>query len=262
MRSARSVVQLFPHVAISFFYRAGSSPRARVWWPTEGLPNVKGCGPRKRATKVFFSKLRKLKNWILKGTRTKKTKNNFLDGWENITSSRALLWKVTPICCFATFFARADPRGSCTIPSVMGKRFQLISHASLVQITLFFSTFALVNNLFGSRSTVVHSSSLFSQRKSHRNCLRFSLFLSEFPTVFFKTDGWLDDLFSSIKLQTFFFKTNRSIPSNTYLSFSRLRLFIFFIFMWIFFVVELFSIFSISTILLFTDASCQRFHLF
>ena len=72
MRSARSVVQLFPHVAISFFYRAGSSPRARVWWPTEGLLNVKGCGPRKRATKVFFSKLRKLKNWILKGTRTKK----------------------------------------------------------------------------------------------------------------------------------------------------------------------------------------------
>ena len=111
----------------------------------------------------------------------------FLDFWENSTSSRAPLLKVTPICCFATFLARADPRGSCTIPSVVGKRLQLITHTSLVQVTLFFSTSALVNNLVGSRATVGHSSSLLSQRKSHRNCFWFSLFLSAFQTVFFKT---------------------------------------------------------------------------
>ena len=82
-------------------------------------------------------------------------------------------------------------------------------------------------------ATVGHSSSLFSQRKSHRNCFRFTLFLSAFPTVFFKTDGWLDDLFSSIKLQ-FFFKTTRSTPSNIYQYF--LSFLSFSIFMWIFFV--------------------------
>ncbi len=38
-------------------------------WPTEGFPNVKGCGSRKRATGVFFQKL--------KGTRTKEPKNIF-----------------------------------------------------------------------------------------------------------------------------------------------------------------------------------------
>ena len=153
--------------------------------------------------------------------------------WENITSSRGLLLKVTPICCFATFLARADPRGSCTIPSVMGNRFQLISHASHVQVTLFFSTSDLVNNLLGSRATVGHSSSLFSQRKSHRNCFRFTLFLSAFPTVFFKTDGWFDDLFSSIKLKTVSFKTTHWIPSNIYQYF-----FLFFVFFY--FYVDLF----------------------
>ena len=114
----------------------------------------------------------------------KNKKKNFLDLWGNNTSSRALLLTVTPICCFATFLARADPRGSCTIPSVVGKRLQLISHASLVQVALFFSTSALVNNLLGSRATVGHSISLLSQRKWHRKCFRFSLFLSAFPTVF------------------------------------------------------------------------------
>ena len=37
--------------------RAGSGPRARFWWAAEGFPNVKGCGPRKRATEVFFFKM-------------------------------------------------------------------------------------------------------------------------------------------------------------------------------------------------------------
>ena len=87
---------------------------------------------------------------------------------------------------FCHFPRSGWPRGSCTIPSVVGKRLQLISHASPVQVTLFFSTSALVNNLLGSRATVGHSSSLLSQRK-HRSCFRFSLFLSAFPTVFFKT---------------------------------------------------------------------------
>ena len=36
-------------------------PRARFWWPAEGFPNVKGCGPRERATEVFFFKVKKLK---------------------------------------------------------------------------------------------------------------------------------------------------------------------------------------------------------
>ena len=63
----------------------------------------------------------------------------------------------------------------------------MISYASLVQVTLVFSTSTLVNKLLGSRTPVGHSSSLLSQRKSHRNCFRFSLFLSTFPTVFFIT---------------------------------------------------------------------------
>ena len=103
---------------------------------------------------------------------------------------------------FATLLARTDPHGSCTIPSVVGKRLYLISHALLVQVKLCFSTSALVNNLIGSRATVGHSSSLLSQHKSHRNCLRFSLFLSAFPTVFFNTPS--------------------SVPSNYIQSFSRL----------------------------------------
>ncbi len=73
----------------------------------------------------------------LNGTWAKKQRNIFLGLWENITSSQTLLLKVTHICCFSTFLARADPRGSCTIPSVVGKRIQLISHASIVQKTLF-----------------------------------------------------------------------------------------------------------------------------
>ena len=109
----------------------------------------------------------------------------FYDLWENITISDSNV--ITPVCCFATFLARADPRGSCTIPSVVGKRLQLITHTSLVQVTLFSSTSALVNNLVGSRATVGHSSSLLSQRKSRRICFWFSLFLSAFQTVFFKT---------------------------------------------------------------------------
>ena len=109
-------------------------------------------------------------------------------------------------------------------------------------------------------ATVGHSSSLFSQRKSHRNCFRFTLFLSAFPTVFFKTDGWFDDLFSSIKLKTVSFKTTHWKPSNIYQYF-----FLFCLFLFLcgsFCVVELFSIFSSSTNLLFTDASYPRFHFF
>ena len=65
-------------------------------WPAEGFPNVKGCGPRKRATEVIFQNWRNWKkNWALKGTRTKKQKKYFLDLWENITSSRALLFSNT-----------------------------------------------------------------------------------------------------------------------------------------------------------------------
>ena len=116
--------------------RAGSDPRAPFLWPAEGFPNQNGCGQRKRATEVFFNNWRNWTNSKLNGTRAKKQKNVFLDLWENITPSWALLLKVTPICCFATFLARADPRGSCTIPSVMGRRLQLISHPSIVQ-TLF-----------------------------------------------------------------------------------------------------------------------------
>ena len=62
------------------------------------------------------------KNSKLNRTRAKKH-NIFLDLWENITPSLALLLKLTPICCFAIFLAlarsRADPRGSRTIPSVV-----------------------------------------------------------------------------------------------------------------------------------------------
>ena len=152
-----------------------------------------------------------------------------------------LLLKVTPICCFTTFLARADPRGSCTIPSVVGKRIQLISHALLVQEKHFLSTSALVSNLLGSRATVGHPSSSLGQCKSHRNWFRFSLFLSAFPTVFFKT--------------------TRSIPSNIYQSFSRLCIFIYFYFYVNFFrFVELFSIFPTPTTLLFTDVRYPRFH--
>ena len=140
-----------------------------------------------------------------------KTKKYIFLICEKITPSRALLLTVTPIRCFATFLARADPRGSCTIPSVVRKRLQLISQGSLVQVALFFSTSALVNNLLGSRATLGLSISLLSQRKWHRNCFRFPLIFSAFPTVFFNTTC--------------------SIPSNIYQSFTRLRLFIF-IFLW------------------------------
>ncbi len=155
-------------------------------------------------------------NSKLNGTWAKKRKNIFLGLWENITSSQTLLLKVTPICCFSTFLARADPRGSCTIPSVVGKRLQLISHA-IVQKTLFFSTSALVNNVLDSRATVGHSTSWLNQRKSRRP----SLFISKFSTVFFKT---------LCSINTVFFKTTLSIQSNIYQYFSRLRLFIIFYF--------------------------------
>ena len=42
---------------------------------------------------------------------------------------------------------------------MVGKRIQLISHASLAQITLFFTTSALVNKVLGSRAIVGHSRS-------------------------------------------------------------------------------------------------------
>ena len=62
------------------------------------------------------------KNSKLNRTRAKKH-NIFLDLWENITPSLALLLKLTPICCFAIFLAlarsRADPRGSRTITLVV-----------------------------------------------------------------------------------------------------------------------------------------------
>ncbi len=41
-------------------------PASPFLWPAEGFPNVKGCGPCKRATEVFFFKIKKK----LKGTRT------------------------------------------------------------------------------------------------------------------------------------------------------------------------------------------------
>ena len=62
------------------------------------------------------------KNSKFNRTRAKKY-NIFLDLWENITPSLALLLKLTPICCFAIFLAlarsRADPRGSRTITLVV-----------------------------------------------------------------------------------------------------------------------------------------------
>ena len=74
---------------------------------------------------------------------------------------------------------------------------------------------ALVNNLLGSRATVGHSKSLLSQRKLHRNCFRFSLFLSAFPTVF-----------SRLPVQFY----------RIYISFYKTFLFIVFILMWTFFI--------------------------
>ena len=78
-----------------------------------------------------------------------------------------------------------------------------------------------------------------------------------------------DSLFSSIKLPIFFFETTRSTPSNTYQSSLRLRLFMFkFLcgyfspYLCLLFPLELFSIFSTSTILLLTDVSSPRFHFF
>ena len=109
-------------------------------WPAEGFPNVKGCGPRKRATEVIFQNWRnwkKIEHWKERGPKNKK--NIFLI-CEKISLHLGLYCLVTPICCLATFLARA--RGSCS--------------------------------LFGGRATVGHSSSSLSQRKSHRNCFRFS----------------------------------------------------------------------------------------
>ena len=66
----------------SIYCRGGQSigPRAGAvfWWPAEGCPNVKGCGPRKRATKVFFSKLKKLKELKIESNADQKTKQYFL----------------------------------------------------------------------------------------------------------------------------------------------------------------------------------------
>ena len=72
----------------------------------------KGMWPAQACHRSFFSKFKKLKrneNWKERGAKNKKI--HFLDLWGNNTSSRALLLTVTPICCFATSLARADPRG-------------------------------------------------------------------------------------------------------------------------------------------------------
>ena len=60
------------------------------------------------------------------------------------------------------------------------------SDGKTTSVNTIFSISALVNNLLGNRASEGHSSTLLSQRKSHRNCFRFSLLLSAFPTVFFK----------------------------------------------------------------------------
>ena len=188
--------------------------REPVFVARRKFSECKGMWPAQACHRSFSSKLKKIeKNWKERGPKNKK---NVFSWFVRKYHFIILLLKVTPICCFTTFLARADPRGSCTIPSVVGKRIQLISHALLVQEKHFLSTSALVSNLLGSRATVGHPSSSLGQCKSHRNWFRFSLFLSAFPTVFFKT--------------------TRSIPSNIYQSFSRLRLFIFLNFMWIFFI--------------------------
>ena len=142
---------------------------------------------------------------------------------------------------------------------MVGKRLKLISHALLVQVKLFFSTSALVNNLIGSRATVGHSSSLLSQHKSHRNCLRFSLFLSAFSNSLFQHSQ-----LSSIKLHTVFFKTIRSIPSCIciFQDFA----FLFFQFLWGYFSsylcpllpLELFSVFSTNQPFYFSSTLVSR----
>ena len=118
---------------------------------------------------------------------------------------------------------------------------------------------ALVNNLLGSRATVGHSKSLLSQRKLHRNCFRFSLFLSTFPTVFFITPSSLSSNYkqSFSRLPVQFHRIPTRLPF--------LFLFLsghFKSYLCLLFPIELFSNVSTSTILLFIDVSFPRFHFF
>ena len=126
----------------------------------------------------------------MKGTRTKKQKNSSILGKFHFISGSTV--KINTYLLFCHF-----PCSSWPTWKWWEKRIQLISHASLAQITLFTSTSALVNKVLGSRATVGHSSYLLNQRKSHRP----SLFISAFSIVFFKTP-------CSIKLKTVFFKTS------------------------------------------------------
>ena len=86
--------------ASPFFVVRGRFSECKGMWPAQACHRS-----------FFFSNWRnwkKIENWKERGPKNKK---KFLYLWENDTSSRALLLTETPICCFATFLARADPRG-------------------------------------------------------------------------------------------------------------------------------------------------------
>ena len=109
----------------------------------------------------------------------------------------------------------------------------------------FFSTSAPGNNLLSSRATVGQSIFLLSQRKWHRNCFRFSLFLSAFPTVFSRLPVQFHRIPRALAFSLFLFLYGHF---SSYLC--------------LLFPLELSSNFSTSTILLFIDVSFLKFHFF
>ena len=113
--------------------------------------------------KFFFKieEIEKIENWKERGLKNKKRISWFVRKYHFISGSTV---KSNTYLLFCHFPRSGWPTWKLHHPFSDGKSISVDLSCFTCPNNTFFSTSALVNNLLGSRATVGHSSSLFSQR--------------------------------------------------------------------------------------------------